>query len=218
MRILVVEDDEQLREGLARGLRSAGLSVDVAEDGRVALDKALVTAYDVVVLDRDLPYVHGDDVCRQLVADDNGARVLMLTAFGEVDDRVQGLRLGADDYLPKPFAMAELLARVDALGRRAGTTTNSQLSVGGITLDSAALTATREGRPLGLSRKEFGVLRELLAASPHVCSAEVLLEKVWDDRADPFTNAVRVTMTTLRKKLGDPAVIETVVGSGYVIR
>ncbi len=218
MRILVVEDDPQLRDGITRGLRSAGFGVDAAADGAEALDMAAITPYDVTVLDRDLPRIHGDDVCRELVASSHGSRILMLTAFGDVDDRVAGLRLGADDYLPKPFAMAELLARVDALGRRVGPATSPTLRVGDLTLDTAALTARRGNRLLDLTRKEFGVLRELLAASPAVCSAEFLLDKVWDDRADPFTNAVRVTMATLRKKLGEPGAIETVTGSGYVIR
>ena len=218
MRVLLVEDDPMLRDGVARGLRSAGHAVDVAEDGGVAVDKTSHTDYDVVVLDRDLPVIHGDDVCRHLVARNDATRVLMLTAFGEVHDRVDGLRLGADDYLTKPFAMSELLARIDALGRRLAERSDPVLRFADLELDPAAHRATRAGRTLELTPKEFGVLRELLASSPNVCSAEHLLERVWDDRADPFTNAVRVTMTTLRKKLGDPPLIETIVGTGYVIR
>jgi len=218
MRVLLVEDDPMLRDGVARGLRSAGHAVDVAEDGGVAVEKAGHTDYDVVVLDRDLPVIHGDDVCRQLVARNDSTRILMLTSFGEVHDRVDGLRLGADDYLTKPFAMSELLARVDALGRRSVDRSDPILRFADVEVDPAAHRATRADRTLELTPKEFGILRELLAASPNVCSAEHLLERVWDDRADPFTNAVRVTMTTLRKKLGDPPLIETIVGTGYVIR
>lgn len=219
MRLLLVEDDRMLRDGVARGLRSAGHAVDLAEDGAIALEKLGHTSYDVVVLDRDLPQVHGDDVCRSLADTAADTRVLMLTAFADVTDRVEGLRLGADDYLSKPFAMSELLARVDALGRRLGPTTGSvALSVRDVELDPAAHTVRRGGRPLDLTPKEFGVLRELMAAHQTVCSAEHLLERVWDDRADPFTNAVRTTMATLRKKLGEPPIIETIVGTGYVIR
>lgn len=218
MRVLVVEDEPMLRDGLARGLRSAGFAVDLAEDGQEALDKASVHAYEVVVLDRDLPRVHGDDVCRTLVGKPDSPKIIMLTAFGEVEDRVTGLRLGADDYLPKPFAMSELLARIEAVARRTATTATPVLRVGDVDLDPSAHTCHRNGVPVQLTPKEFGVLRELLAASPSVVSAEDLLERVWDEHADPFTNAVRITMTTLRKKLGEPTVIETVVGVGYVIR
>lgn len=218
MRVLVVEDEPMLRDGLARGLRSAGFAVDLAQDGQEALDKASVHAYEVVVLDRDLPRVHGDDVCRTLVGEPDSPKIIMLTAFGEVEDRVAGLRLGADDYLPKPFAMSELLARIEAVARRTAATAAPVLRVGDIELDPAAHTCHRDGAAVQLTPKEFGVLRELLSASPSVVSAEDLLERVWDEHADPFTNAVRITMTTLRKKLGEPTAIETVVGVGYVIR
>ena len=218
MRILLVEDDDMLRDAVTRGLRSAGFAVDVAADGAEALDKAGFTDYDVVVLDRDLPVVHGDEVCRSLIAGPRPPRIIMLTAFGEVSDRVDGLRLGADDYLTKPFSMSELVARVEALGRRPNQVVAPVLRHGDLELDPAARLVTRDGVSLSLTQKEFGVLRELLSASPAVVSAEQLLEKVWDEHADPFTNAVRITMTTLRKKLGQPSPIETVVGAGYVIR
>ncbi len=218
MRVLVVEDEPMLRDGLVRGLRSAGLAVDSAEDGGEALDKAAVNTYEVVVLDRDLPTVHGDDVCRALVDAPVTPKIIMLTAFGEVEDRVAGLRLGADDYLPKPFAMSELLARIEAIARRPTIAASPVLRVGDIELDPSAHMAYRSGDALQLTPKEFGVLRELLSASPAVVSAEDLLERVWDEHADPFTNAVRITMTTLRRKLGEPLPIETVVGVGYVIR
>ena len=215
MRVLLVEDDESLADVLRRGLSEAGLAVDHAVDGREALDKAYLAPYDVVVLDRDLPRVHGDDVCRQLVATGSAARILMLTASGAVDDRVDGLSLGADDYLAKPFAMTEVVARVRALGRRAGQATPPVLAHRDLILDSARRTATRAGADLRLTRKEFGVLEVLLAAGGVVVSAEQLLERVWDEHADPFTNAIRITMVTLRRKLGDPPVIETVTGVGY---
>ena len=218
MRILLVEDDDMLRDAVTRGLRSAGFAVDVAADGAEALDKAGFTDYDVVVLDRALPVVHGDEVCRSLIAGPRPPRIIMLTAFGEVSDRVDGLRLGADDYLTKPFSMSELVARVEALGRRPNQVVAPVLRHGDLELDPAARLVTRDGVSLSLTQKEFGVLRELLSASPAVVSAEQLLEKVWDEHADPFTNAVRITMTTLRKKLGQPSPIETVVGAGYVIR
>lgn len=218
MRVLVVEDDEMLRDGVARGLRTAGFAVDLSSDGSEALDKATINSYDVIVLDRDLPVVHGDDVCRTLVSSSSTARIIMLTAFGEVQDRVDGLRLGADDYLPKPFAMSELIARVEALSRRPIAEKGTTLQVGDVILDPLARSVRRAGTHVDLTPKEFGVLRELLAASPAVLSAEDLIERVWDDRADPFTNAVRITMTTLRKKLGEPSPIETVIGVGYVIR
>ncbi len=215
MRVLLVEDDESLADVLRRGLSEAGLAVDHASDGREALDKAYLVPYDVVVLDRDLPRVHGDDVCRQLVAAGSAARILMLTASGAVDDRVDGLSLGADDYLTKPFAMTEVVARVRALGRRAGPATPPVLAHQDLVVDSARRTATRAGVDLRLTRKEFGVLEVLLAAGGVVVSAEQLLERVWDEHADPFTNAIRITMVTLRRKLGDPPVIETVTGVGY---
>lgn len=217
MRILVVEDEAQLADVIARGLRQAGLAVDSAGDGEDALEKAAITDYAVVVLDRDLPRLHGDEVCRRLVDSGNPARILMLTASGSLDARVEGLLIGADDYLPKPFAMAELHARIHALARRGVTAASPVLASGDIFLEPARRVAQRGGRELGLTRKEFGVLEVLLAAQGRVVSAEELLERVWDEHADPFTNAVRITIMTLRRKLGEPAVIETVIGVGYRI-
>lgn len=215
MRILVVEDDADLADVLARGLRQASLAVDLAYDGEEALEKAEITPYEVVVLDRGLPGIHGDEVCRTLIALPNPPRIIMLTAAGNVDARIEGLSIGADDYLPKPFNMAELIARVRALGRRPNAATPPTLTVGDIVVEPARHTATRGGRELALTRKEFGVLEVLVAAAGNVVSAEELLEKVWDEEADPFTNAVRITVMTLRRKLGDPQVIETVIGVGY---
>lgn len=215
MRVLVVEDEAALADVIARGLRQSGLAVDVALDGEEALDKADLTPYEVVVLDRQLPGVHGDDVCRQLVARPEPSRILMLTAAGNVDARVEGLSIGADDYLPKPFVMSELVARVRALGRRPSAVTPPRIVVGDLRIDPSRRTASCADRDLSLTRKEFGVL-EVLASTPgRVVSAEELLDRVWDEAADPFTNAVRITMMTLRRKLGDPALIETVVGVGY---
>jgi DNA-binding response OmpR family regulator len=217
MRILLVEDEERLAETVARGLRREGMAVDVVLDGRSALSKAAINSYDVVVLDRNIPGVHGDDVCRELVQRQSLARILMLTAAGSIHDRVYGLDLGADDYLPKPFALKELVARIRALSRRATTLLPPVLSAGDLSLDPARHVAERDGRDLGLTKKEFGVLEVLLAAESRVVSAEELLEKVWDENADPFTNVVRVTIMTLRRKLGDPPLIETVPGVGYKI-
>ena len=215
MRILVVEDDETLAQGLVRGLSREGMAVDVSPDGRDALEKVDVNDYDVVILDRDLPLVHGDDIARHLVAKPDSPRILMLTASGTLDDRVAGLTVGADDYLPKPFAMAELEARVRALARRPGLATPPTLTHGDITLNAATFLAERAGTQLKLTRKEFMVLETLMEANPRVTSAEELLEKVWDEHADPFTNAPRITIMTLRRKLGDPPAIDTVVGVGY---
>jgi DNA-binding response OmpR family regulator len=215
VRVLLVEDDVALADVIRRGLAEAGLAVDVAADGAQALDKAEVVAYEVVVLDRDLPVVHGDDVCRRLVASGRGSRILMLTASGEVSDRVDGLSLGADDYLAKPFAMVEVVARVLALGRRTGAVSAPVLTCADVSLDAARRTVTRAGHELRLTRKEFGVLEVLMGAAGAVVSAETLLERVWDEHADPFTNAIRITMVTLRRKLGDPPLIETVTGVGY---
>jgi DNA-binding response OmpR family regulator len=187
----------------------------VSYHGAEGHELAMVTRYDVVVLDRDLPGVHGDTICADLVSSGALTRVLMLTASGTVADRVEGLGIGADDYLPKPFAFDELVARVRALGRRATPVVPPVLVAGDVELDPARRTVTRSGRPVDLTRKEFGVLEVLLGARGGVVSSEELLERVWDANADPFTTTVRVTMMTLRKKLGDPAVIETVVGSGY---
>jgi DNA-binding response OmpR family regulator len=214
VRVLVVEDEEIMAEMVGVGLRRRGHAVDVARDGADGLELARLNSYDVVVLDRDLPAVHGDEVCRTLVASGEAARILMLTASASVPDRVAGLSLGADDYLVKPFAFAELVARVEALGRRTGRVEAPALVVGDLVVDRARRVALRGDRDLGLTPKEFGVL-EVLAASPgRVISAEELLERVWDENADPFTNAVRVTMVGVRRKLGPPGVT-TVRGSGY---
>ena len=212
MRVLVVEDHATLAGRIAQGLRQAGMAVDAVHDGAAALEAAGQTAYDVIVLDRDLPVVHGDRVCRTLAG--GGPRIIMLTAAAGVDDRVDGLELGADDYLPKPFAFAELVARVRALSRRPPSTP-PVLRHGDLTVDRARHRAGRGDRSLSLTRKEFGVLEMLLAAGGAVVSAEELLEHVWDAHADPFSNIVSVTMARLRRKLGDPPLIETVVGKGY---
>ena len=217
MRVLVVEDDAELAEVLAVGLRREQLAVDVAGDGASALERALVVDYDVVVLDRDLPVVHGDDVCRAIVDSGAETRVLMLTAAAAVQERVAGLGLGADDYLTKPFAFVELSARVHALLRRARPAAPPVLERAGIRLDPARRAVTRDGVSIALTRKEFAVLVELLRAEGATISAETLLEKAWDEFIDPFTNVVRVTMMKLRRKLGDPPVIETVPGVGYRI-
>ena len=215
MRVLVVEDERVLADAIATGLRRETLAVDVAYDGAGALERTSVNEYDVVVLDRDLPKVHGDEVCRRLVAERNPARILMLTAAGDLDDKVEGLSIGADDYLAKPFAFVELIARVRALGRRAAAPVPPVLERAGIVLDPARRAVSREGAAIDLTRKEFAVLEVLLRADGVVVSSEQLLEKAWDEHIDPFTNVVRVTMMTLRKKLGDPPVIETVPGVGY---
>jgi two-component system response regulator VanR len=215
MRVLVAEDHGRVAEAIARGLRRDGVAVDIAEDGEAALFKARVHPYDVVVLDRDLPKLHGDEVCRTLNAEQPETKILMLTAASSLDEMVDGLALGADDYLTKPFRFAELAARVAALGRRSGRVRPTVLEHGDITLDPARHEATRDGRPLDLSPKEFGVLQELMAADGQVVTAEQLLERVWDENVDPFTNTVRMVLVTLRRKLGDPAVIETVRGAGY---
>ena len=216
MRLLVVEDEAVLARNLADGLRDAGFAVDVALDGTDALDKVAVTTYDVVVLDRDLPGVPGDEVCRTLVDSRPRSRILMLTAASEVDDRVAGLGLGADDYLGKPFAFAELVARVRALSRRspslAPVVTREDLEV-----DLGRRTVRRAGEPVLLTRKEFGVLEALILADGGVVSAEELLDQVWDENLDPFSNVVAVTLGRLRRKLGTPSLIETVVGTGYRI-
>jgi DNA-binding response OmpR family regulator len=217
MRILLVEDEERLATTIARGLRREGMAVDVVLDGKSALSKAAVNSYDVIVLDRNLPLIHGDDVCRELVSRQTLARILMLTAAGSIQDRVTGLGLGADDYLPKPFALKELVARIRALGRRAVPPVPPILTTADLTLDPARHLAERAGRDLGLTKKEFGVLEVLLSAEGRVVSAEELLEKVWDENTDPFTNVVRVTIMTLRRKLGDPPLIETVAGVGYKV-
>ncbi|GAA2381790.1 response regulator transcription factor [Dactylosporangium salmoneum] len=216
--MLVIEDETNLADAIVRGLRRQGMAVDVAYDGTSGHEMVMITRYDVVVLDRDLPGIHGDDICADLVASGALTRVLMLTASGSVADRVEGLQIGADDYLPKPFAFDELVARVQALGRRATPAAPPVLTIGDLVLDQAKRVATRAGQPLDLTRKEFGLLEELLKARGAVVSSEELLERVWDANADPFTTTVRVTMMTLRKKLGEPALIETVVGAGYRTR
>jgi DNA-binding response OmpR family regulator len=217
MRILLVEDHAKLAMALAVGLRQAGMAVDVVFDGDDALERVAVTAYDVVVLDRDIPGVHGDDVCQQIATGGSPSRVLMLTAAGAVQDRVEGLGLGADDYLPKPCDFSELVARVRALARRPGTARPPVLSHRDITLDPSRRAAARAGRVLPLNPKEFAVLEVLLAADGAVVSAEEILQRVWDQFADPFSQAVRTTVSRLRAKLGDPPVIETVPKAGYRI-
>ncbi|MGH4023678.1 MAG: response regulator transcription factor [Pseudonocardiaceae bacterium] len=215
MRILIVEDEQPLADAVARGLRREGMAVDVAYDGDSGHEKASVTRYDVVVLDRDLPGMSGDQLCAEIVGSAAVTRVLMLTASGTVSDRVTGLSLGADDYLSKPFAFPELVARLRALGRRATPALPPVLTVADIVLDPSRRTVSRSGTAVDLTRKEFGVLEVLLSAAGGVVSSEELLERVWDENADPFTTTVRVTVMTLRKKLGEPGIIETVVGSGY---
>ena len=217
MRILVAEDEQLLADAIGEGLRRASLAVDVVYDGELALERLSVNDYDVLVLDRDLPGVHGDDVCRAVFDRGLDVRVLMLTAAGTVAERVTGLGLGADDYLPKPFAFVELVARIRALGRRARPAAPPVLCRAGLRLDPGRWLVTREDQPVALSRKEFGVLEELMLADGAVVSAERLLEKVWDENADPFTNVVRVTVMTLRRKLGPPEIVHTVTGVGYRI-
>lgn len=215
MRVLVVEDEQVLADAVAVGLRRESMAVDAAYDGDTALEQLWVNDYDVVVLDRDLPGIHGDEVARTLVRDGYSGRILMLTASDGVEDKVEGLSLGADDYLAKPFAFPELIARVHALARRATPPLPPVLERHGITLDPANHTVHRDGRALSLTPKEFAVLQVLMRAQGTVVSAEGLLEKAWDENADPFTNVVRVTVMTLRKKLGEPSVIRTVPGAGY---
>ena len=215
MRVLVVEDERPLAEAVARGLRREGMAVDVAFDGLEGQEKIGITRYDVVLLDRDLPSMSGDELCEEIVASAATTRVLMLTASGSVADKVDGLSRGADDYLAKPFDFPELVARVRALGRRATPATPPLLVAGDVSLDPARRTVRRATEPVELTRKEFGVLEVLMGAGGAVVSSEELLERVWDENADPFTTTVRVTVMTLRKKLGEPGVIETVVGAGY---
>ena len=215
MRVLVAEDEPRVAAAVARGLRREGMAVDVAPDGQTALFKARLNPYDVVVLDRDLPLVHGDDVCRELAAEQPATKVLMLTAARSTDALVEGLALGADDYLPKPFRFAELVARLRALGRRRGEALPPVLRSGDLELDPGRRTATRAGAPLELAPKEFAVLEALMAARGQVDSPEALVEQVWDEQLDPLSNTLRMTVMTLRRKLGEPAPIETVRGSGY---
>ena len=217
MRVLLVEDHPRLAQTLASVLRREGMAVDVAYDGREALGRTALTTYDVVVLDRDLPVLHGDDVCRSLVSDGYPSAVLMLTAAGTLEDRVNGLGIGADDYLAKPFHLAELVARVRALARRSRRPLPPTLVHGDIELDSARRVVTRAGEPVQLGPKEFTVLEILLGAQGAAVSTEELLERAWDDAVDPFTNVVRMTISRLRAKLGDPPVIDTVTPVGYRI-
>ena len=217
MRVLVVEDERLLADTVTAGLRNHAMAVDVAYDGDAALERLAVNDYDVIVLDRDLPVVSGDDVCRTLVESGAETRILMLTAATAVTERVAGLGLGADDYLTKPFAFAELTARIQALARRARPAAPPALERAGIRLDPHLRTVTRDGEPIAMSRKEFAVLAELLRARGGVVSAEQLLEKAWDEHIDPFTGVVRFTVMMLRRKLGQPPVIQTVPGAGYRI-
>jgi DNA-binding response OmpR family regulator len=217
MRILVAEDDDRLARAVAAGLRRRGMTVDVALDGDDALGKLAACGYDVVVLDRDLPGTGGDDICRTLAAERSASRILMLTAARSVRDRVEGLELGADDYLPKPFDFTELVARIQALGRRPGAPPPVALAYRDLTVDPARRTATRAGRRIALTPKELAVLECLLRADGLPVSAEELLRRVWDEAADPFTTTVKTTIGRLRAKLGDPPVIETVRESGYRI-
>ncbi len=215
MRVLVAEDEEVLARGIAEGLRRRSMAVDVCYDGAAALERLAVHSYDVLVLDRDLPVVHGDDVCRRLVAAGTGTRILMLTAAVSIRDRIEGLGIGADDYLTKPFALAELIARVQALSRRAIRPLPPVLDISGVVLDLPRHTVFRDGRLLSLAPKEFAVLEVLMRSAGTLVSTEELLEKAWDEHADPFTNAVRVAVMTLRRKLGEPPLITTVLGAGY---
>ena len=230
VRVLLVEDQVELAHTIAGVLRREGMAVDLAFDGQQALDRVGVSSYDVVVLDRDLPVVHGDDVCRRIIADASPdrvqqwstesrvqSRVLMLTAAGALEERVDGLGLGADDYLPKPFAFVELVARIRALARRGGAPVPPTLVSGDLRVDTALRTAVRAGRSLELTRKELAVLEYLLAAGGRPVTAEELLDHVWDEAADPFTTTVKVTIRRLRTKLGEPSVIETVAQGGYRI-
>jgi DNA-binding response OmpR family regulator len=215
VRVLIAEDERRLADAIARGLRRKGMAVDLAPDGSDALVKARVVRYDVVVLDRDLPEVHGDDVCRVIREERPETGILMLTAAGALEDVVQGLTLGADDYLSKPFRFAELVARIHALARRSSPSRPPVLRHRDLELDPARRELIRDGREIELARKEFAVLETLMGADGATVSAEELLERVWDEHIDPFTNVVRMTIMTLRRKLGNPPVVETVIGVGY---
>jgi DNA-binding response OmpR family regulator len=215
MRVLIAEDEVRLADAIARGLRRQGIAVDLACDGEAALAKARIVRYDVLVLDRDLPRLHGDEVCRAVRHERPEAGILMLTAAGTLQDMVEGLSLGADDYLPKPFRFAELVARIHALARRAAPSRPPVLRHGDIELDPARRRITRGGEEVALARKEFAVLETLMSAEGATVSAEQLLERVWDEHIDPFTNVVRMTIMTLRRKLGHPPVVQTVIGVGY---
>jgi DNA-binding response OmpR family regulator len=215
VRVLIAEDELRLADAIARGLRREGMAVDLAPDGTDALIKARVVRYDVVVLDRDLPGTHGDEVCRTMRGERPDTGILMLTAAGTLEDLVEGLSLGADDYLAKPFRFGELVARIHALARRSTPSRPPVLTHGDIELDAARRVVTRSDRPIELTRKEFAVLEVLMSAEGATVSAEELLERVWDEHADPFTNVVRMTIMTLRRKLGEPRVVDTVIGVGY---
>jgi DNA-binding response OmpR family regulator len=215
VRVLIAEDERRLADAIARGLRREGMAVDLAPDGTDALVKARVIRYDVLVLDRDLPGIHGDEVCRAVRGERPETGILMLTAAGALEDLIEGLSLGADDYLAKPFRFAELVARIHALARRSSPSRPPVLRHADLELDPARRTLTRAGQPIELARKEFAVLEVLMGADGATVSAEELLERVWDENTDPFTNVVRMTVMTLRRKLGEPTVIETVIGVGY---
>jgi DNA-binding response OmpR family regulator len=215
MRVLVAEDEPRIADAVARGLRREGYAVDVANAGDEALYKARVFPYDVIVLDRDLPGMHGDEVCGTLRGEQPDTKIMMLTASSSVDEMVDGLALGADDYVSKPFAFAELVARIQALARRSGPARPPVLTAGELELDRSRRTVVRADRAVDLTPKEFGVLEVLMSADGAVVSPEELLTRVWDENADPFTNTVRMSVMTLRRKLGDPPVIETVKGAGY---
>ena len=215
MRVLVVDDEQLLADTIAVGLRRSGMAVDVCYDGSEALARLTVHPYDVAVLDRDMPLLTGDEVCRAIHAEGIGTRVLMLTAAASIRDRVDGLSLGADDYLTKPFAFAELVARIQALGRRTTSAVPPVLDLAGIVLDPSRASVRRDGRLLNLTPKEYQVLQVLLRAQGAIVSSEDLLDKAWDENADPFTNTVRVTVMTLRRKLGEPPVLHTVLRQGY---
>jgi DNA-binding response OmpR family regulator len=217
MRVLIAEDDDRLARAVAAGLHRRGMTAEVALDGGDALDRLAVNCYDVVVLDRDLPGVHGDEICRRLAAERSASRILMLTAARSVRDRVEGLGLGADDYLPKPFDFTELVARIQALARRPGAPAPARLGFEDLTMDPGRRVVARAGRKLALTPKEFAVLERLLAADGRPVSAEELLRRVWDEAADPFTTTVKTTIGRLRAKLGDPPLIETIRDSGYRI-
>jgi len=217
VRILLIEDDAELAEAVASGLRRRRFAVDIALDGDSGLERAQLNDYDVIVLDRDLPGVHGDDICARLVEDGIRGGILMLTAAGSPQDLVGGLGLGADDYLAKPFDFAVLAARIGALARRRQPALPPVLRIGDLVVDTARRTAARDGRALTLTHKEFGVLELLVAAQGRPVSAEELIERVWDENADPFTNAVKITISRLRGKLAEPPLIETIAKSGYRI-